>query len=508
MKPVLRKLLIAIVLVLSIATLGLIILLFMEQKIQKDPVCRSAACRVIGSAIRQSLDLRVDPCQDFYAYCCGGWLKTHEVPPDMKKFGITEKLENEVLLKINGLLTSSNSSGIAWRNAVKFYNSCMNMTAIEKRGAAPLLTYFTRFGGWPLLNKQWQEKDFDWITALTVVQLTTGYGYVIPIIIGTDPKNTSRKLLQLDQPNLLFPEEILRQPNSESSKSHLQKFQKFLNKIAVLLGADISTISEYVNSLLEFEIQLFEMMSPEENMNNISYWYNTMTVGDLQRKIPEVNWVRFLQELTNSSLLLVDGEPTIQNEDIIIVRDLPYIQKISKYLRNASHIRHIANYLGCRVAMSLMLHLPKNFSDALYEYYGDLGYTFRSPERWKTCTKRVSSFFNQVTVFAYVDKYFPKDVKNEVNKLVLDISFQFEKILLSNDWMDRITKNAALKKLRAMKANIGYPDWIGDENNINDVYVKENMPTMDDKVFENDVKLVEHRVMQLIKTLRLKLEEA
>ena len=35
----------------------------------------------IATQLQQSLNMSVDPCEDFYAFACGGWVQRHPVPP-------------------------------------------------------------------------------------------------------------------------------------------------------------------------------------------------------------------------------------------------------------------------------------------------------------------------------------------------------------------------------------------------------------------------------------------
>lgn len=54
--------------------------------------------------------------------------------------------------------------------------------------------------------------------------------------------------------------------------------------------------------------------------------------------------------------------------------------------------------------------------------------------------------------------------------MVRRIRAQFEMILGKNTWMDAKTKAAALKKLKAMKMNIGYPDELMDNLKLEQYY--------------------------------------
>ncbi|GFU12515.1 neprilysin-1 [Nephila pilipes] len=477
----LEKYLIAAILILSIVLLGLIIAYSLssgkQDKQDKDLVCRTPACYAVGSTLRNSMDLNSDPCKDFYSYCCGGWEKSHHIPKDMIKYGAIEELQIKVLHKIKA--------------------------SIESKGGLPFLRFAGEWGGWPVTDTSWSARKFHALSALAKIQLKTGHVYILPIIIATDPKNTTRKLIQIDRPSLIISENILRKKTEESSKKDLKNFEIFFSKVAVLLGAKQSNFSADFNSIVNFEENMLQMMSPPEDMEDIKYWYNNMTLMDLQKRVPQINWIQYIQEITNSSLLSIDKGYEIHKKDIVIVRDLPYVLKISEYVRNEKNSRQISTYLGWRVLTTLLDHLPYQFSVALEEYYRDSGYPLQTTERWKTCINRINSAFGIVSAFLYVKEHFSMDVRNEVRKLVLDLSYQFERRLLNNDWMDRKTKNAALQKLRAMKVNVGFPDWITDESNLDDYYMQTNMPTMGDDVFENDLKLMEHKTMQVIKSLRV-----
>ena len=42
-----------------------------------------------------AMDRTIDPCVDFYAFSCGGWIKNNPIPPDQSSWGTYGKLEDE-----------------------------------------------------------------------------------------------------------------------------------------------------------------------------------------------------------------------------------------------------------------------------------------------------------------------------------------------------------------------------------------------------------------------------
>lgn len=58
-------------------------------------------CRLAGSILNK-LDPSIDPCDDFYQYACGGWLREHPIPEDSSSYGIYPWLRQNVDLKLKG----------------------------------------------------------------------------------------------------------------------------------------------------------------------------------------------------------------------------------------------------------------------------------------------------------------------------------------------------------------------------------------------------------------------
>ena len=86
-----------------------------------------------------ALNRSVDPCSDFYQYACGGWLANNPIPSDRPRWGRFDELQErnyEVLRRV--LEAASTGGDAAARKIGDYYASCMDETAINRRGVTPL----------------------------------------------------------------------------------------------------------------------------------------------------------------------------------------------------------------------------------------------------------------------------------------------------------------------------------------------------------------------------------
>lgn len=127
-------------------------------------VCQSRDCVLASASILQSVDEGVQPCQDFYQFAAGGWLRNpdHRIPDDAGAFGagqlvtvrnrriILDVLANadaqeKVLLQSEGHEDRTDARNLA--KLKSFYNTCVDTEAQDKLGSKPLLELIREIQG-------------------------------------------------------------------------------------------------------------------------------------------------------------------------------------------------------------------------------------------------------------------------------------------------------------------------------------------------------------------------
>lgn len=113
------------------------------------------------------------------------------------------------------------------------FKSCMDKDRIEEQGLDPLLNVLKKMGGWPLLEgNNWKETEFRWFDMVYKFR-EAGYSvdYLVDFSVITDLKNSSWRVLDLDQPSLgMAREYLIKGLDDKSVKVNTKYFQNTLIK--------------------------------------------------------------------------------------------------------------------------------------------------------------------------------------------------------------------------------------------------------------------------------------
>lgn len=135
--------------------------------------CRSPDCIHAASSILGSLDSSVQPCDDFYHFACGKFIKETHIPADdvsVDAFTQVENRLNEQILTIMVEPVEPESESRPFVLAKDLYQSCLNTSIIAERGVAPLNELIHSYGDWPVvMGDQWNETadQWDWKDVIT-----------------------------------------------------------------------------------------------------------------------------------------------------------------------------------------------------------------------------------------------------------------------------------------------------------------------------------------------------
>lgn len=193
---------------------SMLALKFISLDAQQDPQCRQDCQRkrsLLRAArfVQANIDPTIQPCQDFYSFACGGWLRHHSIPEDKLSYGIITAIGEHNEEKLQRLLLEPvrrRGPNSAERKVKEFYRSCINIQEIDKLGSGPMLEVIDSCGGWDLAGAPpgpagWeregapQRPDFNELLYRTQGVYSTAVFFTVTV--NVDDKNSSRNAIRV-----------------------------------------------------------------------------------------------------------------------------------------------------------------------------------------------------------------------------------------------------------------------------------------------------------------------
>ena len=388
-----------------------------------------------------AIDKSIDPCNDFYQFSCGSWLKQNPIPPDQSAWGRFNELHQNNQIILRNILDKQSANNAA-RNSTDqkigdYYYSCMDEAGIEAKGLKPVQ---------PTLDRIAALKNKSELPAL--IGDLHGAGVNVLFAFGSEPdaKDSKVEIAGTDQGGLGLPDRDYYLKDDAKSLETRQKYQQHVTNMFKLAGDSPEKAAAEAKTVLQVETDLAKASLDRTERRDPNKVYHKMTKQQLQDLSPAFKWNEYLVAVKS---------PEFSSLDVSV----PDFVKGMNQLIASSDLAAIQTYLRWQTLHAAAPVLPKAFVDENFDFYDK---TLRGAKelkpRWKRCVSFTDNDLGEALGQAYVAETFPPESKAAMLKMVHELEAALKQDISELSWMSPETKKQALEKLSHIDNKIGYPN--------------------------------------------------
>lgn len=404
-----------------------------------NPHVRAAVQLQSGIDLR-NLDRTCKPCQDFYQFATGGWVKKHPIPaayPAWGNFDVLAERNQNVLHSILQSAAKSNAKpGTNEQKIGDFYASCMNTAAIDAAGTRPIA------GDLALAAHASSSNIGTTLAALQRDGVDAFFGF------GPEPdfKNSTQNIAGFGQSGLGMPDRDYYLNTDAKTVTVRKAYQAHVQKMFELLGDSADTAAKEAQSVMNVETAMAKGQLSRVERRDPQKIYHKMTLGAAEQLAPSLQLASYIKDNGVAASVPVN------------VAEPDYFKALSAQVAALSP-DDLHAYLRWHVVHAFANALPTAFVNENFNFYSKtLQGTTKQIDRWKRCTRATNGALGEALGQFYVARTFPPSAKAQALSMVKNIKAELRDDLSTLSWMSPQTRAKAVGKLDAFLLKIGYPD--------------------------------------------------
>jgi putative endopeptidase len=382
-------------------TLGLIVVALLSTVIRAQNPQNSLPVLNVSS-----MDKSIDPCVDFFEYSCGGWIKKNPIPPDQTSWSVYSKLEDDNKLILRDILESAakaNTSRDATNQKIgDYYAACMDESAIERAGVAPLRAELERIEN---------LKSKAELASLVVSMQPAKENYLRQETVlfdfgsSQDFKDSTQVIATADQGGLGLPDRDYYLKDDEKSQALRKAYLVHVQKMFELLGDKPEASAAEAQAVMKLETALAKGSLTRVERRDPTKLYHKLSREELQALSPSFHWSEYFTRVGLGSMQSLN------------VATPDFFKALDTELEQES-LGNWKAYLRWHLVHASAPFLSSTFVNADFDFFDKtLQGTEQLEPRWKRCVSAVDNQMGEALGQAYVERNFSPEAKQRALKI-------------------------------------------------------------------------------------------